>query len=181
MTDLAAQAAGALAESAVKTVAKQAKKVVAKRIPTSVKKAVAKKVAKAAKTPKKAVKNAAKKSSTRSAKKSKSSAGRKAVGTKKTTKKVAKKKKAKIRSADYGPSRRPARMAACSDSSRKRNGWGMDSRLLHCVSKTVGNSLTTSRSPFGFAYVEENHSQTPKIKRTSFTADARQALQYPKE
>jgi hypothetical protein len=39
MTDLAAQAAGALAETAVKTVAKKAKKAVAKRIPTSVKKA----------------------------------------------------------------------------------------------------------------------------------------------
>jgi uncharacterized membrane protein YebE (DUF533 family) len=37
MTDLAAQAAGALAETAV--VAKKAKKAIAKRIPTSVKKA----------------------------------------------------------------------------------------------------------------------------------------------
>ena len=35
MTDLAAQAAGALAEAAVKTVAKKAKKAVAKRMPTS--------------------------------------------------------------------------------------------------------------------------------------------------
>jgi hypothetical protein len=60
MTDLAAQGAGTLAETAVKAVAKRAKKAVAKRIPPPVKKA-AKAVAQAAKTPQKRAKKAAKK------------------------------------------------------------------------------------------------------------------------
>jgi negative regulator of sigma E activity len=42
MTDLAAQAAGALAETAVKVVAKRAKKAAAKRLPAPVKRAAAK-------------------------------------------------------------------------------------------------------------------------------------------
>jgi DNA-binding ferritin-like protein len=59
MTDLAAEAVGALAETAVKTVAKKAKKAVARRIPKSVKKA-AKTVANAA-AKKKTAKKTAKK------------------------------------------------------------------------------------------------------------------------
>ena len=60
MTDLAAEAAGTLAQTAVKAVAKRAKKSIAKSGPTPVKKA-AKTVAKAAKAPKKTAKKAAKK------------------------------------------------------------------------------------------------------------------------
>ena len=94
MTDLAAQAAGTLAETAVKAGAKKAKKAVARRLPGPVKKA-AKTIARAAKagatksratratatksraakaraTSKKTVKKTAKKSSTRSAKTSQS-------------------------------------------------------------------------------------------------------------
>ena len=65
MTDLAAQAAGTLAETAVKAAAKKAKTAVAKRLPRPVKKA-AKTIAKATKVPKKRVKKT--KSSKRSPK-----------------------------------------------------------------------------------------------------------------
>jgi hypothetical protein len=107
MTDLAAQAAGTLAETAVKTGAKKAKRAVARRLPGPVKKA-AKTIARAAKTgatksratratatksrsakaratSKKTVKKAAKKSPTRSAKTSQSRARRRTVGKKTAT------------------------------------------------------------------------------------------------
>jgi hypothetical protein len=106
MTDLAAQAAGTLAETAVKAGAKKAKKAVARRLPGPVKKA-AKTIARAAKagatksratratatksraakaraTSKKTVKKTAKKSSTRSAKAGQSRA-RRTVGKKTAT------------------------------------------------------------------------------------------------
>jgi hypothetical protein len=90
MTDLAAQAAGTLAETAVKAAAKKAKTAVAKRLPRPVKKA-AKTIAKAAKVPKKRVKKTAKKSSKRPPKSNQSKARRRTVG-KKTATKVARKK-----------------------------------------------------------------------------------------
>ena len=120
MTDLAAQAAGTLAETAVKAGAKKAKKAVARRLPGPVKKA-AKTIARAAKagatksratratatksraakaraTSKKTVKKTAKKSSTRSAKTSRSRAQRSTVG-KKTATRGASKKAGRRRSA----------------------------------------------------------------------------------
>jgi hypothetical protein len=60
MTDLAAAAAGALTETAVRVVAKKTKKAVVKRIPSSIKKA-GDTVAKAAKASKKTAKKATKK------------------------------------------------------------------------------------------------------------------------
>jgi hypothetical protein len=118
MTDLAAQAAGSLAETAVKAGAKKAKKAVARRLPGPVKqaaktiaraakagaksratKATAKsRVAKARARSKKTVKKTAKKSSTRSAKTSQSKARRRTIG-KKTATKVATKKARRRRSA----------------------------------------------------------------------------------
>jgi hypothetical protein len=95
LTDIAAQAAGQLAEAAVKSVAKRAKKAVAKRIPTSAKKAVKAPKKTAKKTAKKAVKKAkrsAKNSSSKSAKQTRLSAGR-ASGKKKSASKVVKRKK----------------------------------------------------------------------------------------
>jgi hypothetical protein len=115
MTDLAAQAAGSLAETAVKA---GAKKAVTRRLPGPVKKA-AKTIARAAKAgaksratkataksrvakararSKKTVKKTAKKSSTRSAKTSQSKARRRTIG-KKTATKVATKKARRRRSA----------------------------------------------------------------------------------
>jgi hypothetical protein len=108
MTELAAQAAGTLAETAVKAGAKKAKKAVARRLPGPVKKArpakagstktratksratksraTKSRAAKARATSKKTVKKSAKKSSTRSAKPSRSRAQRSTVGKKTATK-----------------------------------------------------------------------------------------------
>jgi hypothetical protein len=95
MTDLAAAAAGTLAETAVKAGAKKAREEVAKRLPRRVKKA-ANTIAKAAKTPKKrSAKKTAKKSKS-PAERTRSSARHKTVG-KKTARRVAKKKKARGR------------------------------------------------------------------------------------
>jgi hypothetical protein len=94
MTDLAAAAAGTLAETAVKAGAKKAREEVAKRLPRPVKKA-ANTIAKAAKTPKKSAKKTAKKSK-RPAERTRSSARHKTVG-KKTARRVAKKKKVRGR------------------------------------------------------------------------------------
>jgi hypothetical protein len=94
VTDLAAAAAGTLAETAVKAGAKKAREAVAKRLPRPVKKA-ANTIAKAAKAPKKSAKKTAKKSKD-PAKRTKSSARRKTVG-KKTARRVAKKKKVRRR------------------------------------------------------------------------------------
>ena len=89
MTDLAAAAAGALAESAVKAVARKAVKAVAKRAPA---KNVATRVAKAARPPKKTTKKAVRKKVTKKAKKSaKKAMPRRA--TKKVKKKSSKKSK----------------------------------------------------------------------------------------
>ena len=122
MTELAAQAAGTLAETAVKAGANKAKKAVARRLPGPVKKA-AKTIARAAKTgsrktratksratkaratkarasvakaratSKKTVKKTAKKSSTRSAKPGRSRAQRSTVGKKTVTRGATKKAK----------------------------------------------------------------------------------------
>ena len=94
VTDLAADAAGTLAETAVKAGAKKAREAIAKRLPRPVKKA-ANTIAKAAKAPKKSAKKTTKKSK-KPAKRTKSSAGRKTVGKKMATR-VAKKKKARRR------------------------------------------------------------------------------------
>ena len=94
VTDLAADAAGTLAETAVKAGAKKAREAIAKRLPRPVKKA-ANTIAKAAKAPKKSAKKTTKKSK-KPAKRTKSSARRKTVG-KKTATRVAKKKKARRR------------------------------------------------------------------------------------
>ena len=94
VTDLAADAAGTLAETAVKAGAKKAREAIAKRLPRPVKKA-ASTIAKAAKAPKKSAKKTTKKSK-KPAKRTKSSARRKTVG-KKTATRVAKKKKARRR------------------------------------------------------------------------------------
>ena len=108
MTELTAQAAGTLAETAVKAGAKKAKKAVARRLPGSVKKA-ANTIARAAKvgstktrasksraakaraTSKRTVKKTAKKSPTRSAKTSRSRAQRSTVGKKTATRGATKK------------------------------------------------------------------------------------------
>ena len=78
MTDLAAQAAGALTATAIRSVANRAKKAVAKRVPASVKKG-ARSVTQA---PKKAPKRGAKKAPKRRVKK--------AAATKKTARKTSK-------------------------------------------------------------------------------------------
>ena len=78
VTDLAADAAGTLAETAVKAGAKKAREAIAKRLPRPVKKA-ANTIAKAAKAPKKSAKKTTKKSK-KPAKRTKSSARRKTVG-----------------------------------------------------------------------------------------------------
>ena len=72
VTDLAADAAGTLAETAVKAGAKKAREAIAKRLPRPVKKA-ANTIAKAAKAPKKSAKKTTKKSK-KPAKRTKSSA-----------------------------------------------------------------------------------------------------------
>src|SRR5580765_3436617 len=94
VTDLAADAAGTLAETAVKAGAKKAREAIAKRLPRPVKKA-ANTIAKAAKATKKSAKKTTKKSK-KPAKRTKSSARRKTVE-KKTATRVAKKKKARRR------------------------------------------------------------------------------------
>jgi acyl-CoA reductase-like NAD-dependent aldehyde dehydrogenase len=94
VTDLAADAAGTLAETAVKAGAKKAREAIAKRLPRPVKKA-ANTIAKAAKAPKKSAKKTTKKSR-KPAKRTKSSVRRKTVGKKMATR-VAKKKKARRR------------------------------------------------------------------------------------
>jgi hypothetical protein len=88
MTDLAAQAAGMLAETAVKAVAKRARKAVAKRTSASVRKA-AKTVARAAKAPGKTAKKTAKKTARKVVKQASKKTARKSPS------KVAKNKKAK--------------------------------------------------------------------------------------
>ena len=88
MTDLAAAAAGALAESAVKAVARKAVKAVAKRAPA---KNVATRVAKAARPPKKTTKKAVKKVTKKAKKSAKKAMPRRA--TKKVKKKSSKKSK----------------------------------------------------------------------------------------
>jgi hypothetical protein len=92
VTDLAAAAAGNLAETAVKAGA-TAREAIAKRLPRPVKKA-ANTIAKAAKAPKKSAKKT--KKSKKAAKRAKSSIRRKTVGKKMATR-VAKKKKARRR------------------------------------------------------------------------------------
>jgi len=92
MTDLAAAAAGVLAETAVKAGANKARKAVAKRLPRPVKKAAANTIAKAAKAPKKTAKKRTAKKSKKPAKRTKSSARRKPAG-KKVAARVAKKKR----------------------------------------------------------------------------------------
>ena len=87
MTDLVAEAAGALAETAVKVVARKATKAVAKRVPAPVKKA-AKTVAKAAKAPKKAVKKAVKKAKKAVKKKPAAKASRKKSKKKKSKRRL---------------------------------------------------------------------------------------------
>jgi hypothetical protein len=91
ITDLAAAAAGVIAETAVKAGTKKARKAVAKRLPRPVKKA-ANTIAKAAKAPKKTAKKRTAKKSKKPAKRTKSSARRKPAG-KKVAARVAKKKK----------------------------------------------------------------------------------------
>ena len=88
MTDLAAAAAGALAESAVKAVARKAVKAVAKRAPA---KNVATRVAKAARPPKKTTKKAVKKVTKKAKKSAKKAMPKRA--TKKVKKKSSKKSK----------------------------------------------------------------------------------------
>ena len=88
MTDLAAAAAGALAESAVKAVARKTVKAVAKRAPA---KNVVTRVAKAARTPKKTTKKAVKKVTKKAKKSAKKAMPKRA--TKKVKKKSSKKSK----------------------------------------------------------------------------------------
>ena len=100
MTELAAQAAGSLAETAVKAGANKAKKAVARRLPGPVKKA-AKTIARAAKTGSR--KTRATKSRATKARATKSSVAKAGATSKKTVKKTA--KKSSTRSSKTGRSR----------------------------------------------------------------------------
>jgi hypothetical protein len=100
MTELAAQAAGTLAETAVKAGANKAKKAVARRLPGPVKKA-AKTITRAAKAG--STKSRATKSRATKARATKSSAAKARATSKKTVKKTA--KKSSTRSAKTGRSR----------------------------------------------------------------------------
>ena len=110
MTELAAQAAGTLAETAVKAGAKKAKKAVARRLPGPVKKA-AKTIARAAKTgsrktratKSRATKARATKARATKARATKSSVAKARATSKKTVKKTA--KKSSTRSSKTGRSR----------------------------------------------------------------------------
>jgi hypothetical protein len=124
MTELAAQAAGTLAETAVKAGANKAKKAVARRLPGPVKKA-AKTIARAAKTGRK---TSATKSRATKARATKSSVAKAGATSKKTVKKTA--KKSSTRSSKTGRSRaqrstvgkKTAARGATKKASRRRSG-----------------------------------------------------------